>query len=286
MPDTASRLADLRSYHAERTSLMQPATGPNLFELVPDPPFACVCAELSRLAYTAFEDGDEPLLRAALQPASLELLATFSVDGTQAFAARSQQGQVFVAFRGTQGDPADLGTDVDFRLTRNPPFPGCVHTGFARSMLGLMPALDAFLDRAPSPMPLVLTGHSLGAALATLAASVHPGSHLVTFGSPRVGDADFAAACRPAAIERYVDCCDVVTQVPPEEFLGYAHVGEMRYIDRDGGLQPQGVAARFVTADRVGARLLYLTRYAFATGNVPARELADHAPANYIRALF
>jgi hypothetical protein len=77
-----------------------------------------------------------------------------------------------------------------------------------------------------------------------------------------------------------------VTQVPPEEFLGYAHVGEMRYIDRDGGLQPQGVAARFVTADRAGARLLYLTRYAFATGNVPARELADHAPANYIRALF
>jgi hypothetical protein len=49
---------------------MQPAAGPSLFELAPDPPFACVCAELSRLAYTAFEEGDEPLLRAALQPAS------------------------------------------------------------------------------------------------------------------------------------------------------------------------------------------------------------------------
>src|SRR2546430_3865218 len=32
---------------------------------------------------------------------------------------------------------------------------------------------------------------------------------------------------------RYVDCCDLVTRVPPE-FLGYVHVGALRYIDRNG----------------------------------------------------
>ena len=46
---------------------------------------------------------------------------------------------------------------------------------------------------------LILAGHSLGAALATLAATVFPPALLVTLGSPRVGDAEFVAALAEVA---------------------------------------------------------------------------------------
>jgi hypothetical protein len=285
MPDSAHP-GELHSYHPDRKSLFDPASGPSLFDRVPSPSLACVCAELSRLAYASF-DGNAPHLRAALRPASLELLATFSVDGAQAFAARAPAGHSFLVFRGTQADdPTDLGTDADFLRVRQAPFPGGVHAGFARSFLGLLPELKAFLDEAPATPPLVLTGHSLGAALATLAASVVPGCRLVTFGSPRVGDADFVNGCRPAQVERYVGCCDVVTEVPPEKLLGYAHLGQMRYIDHHGVVHSDPVEPGFVAADREAGRLHYFTHYAFVSGNMAVRELADHAPANYIRALL
>jgi hypothetical protein len=71
-------------------------------------------------------------LRRALRPAALELLATFSVVGAQAFAARLPDGQVCIVFRGTEAsDPSDLGTDADCRLKKFDDFPGRVHTGFA-----------------------------------------------------------------------------------------------------------------------------------------------------------
>jgi hypothetical protein len=277
---------DLRSYHPDRQSLFDPASGPNLFEQVPSPSFACICAELSRLAYASL-DGEAPALRSALRSARLDLLATFSVGGAQAFAARLPEGQTCLVFRGTQADdPTDLGTDADFRMVTHDRFPGRVHAGFARSFLGLLPKLEEFVHGLTAAPPLVLTGHSLGAALATLAASVFPDCRLVTFGSPRVGDAGFAGGSLAAAVERYVDCSDIVTEVPPENILGYAHLGQMRYIDRDGSLHAGQVEPAYVSADREAARLHYLTHYAFVSGNVGVRDLADHAPANYIRALL
>jgi hypothetical protein len=42
----------------------------------------------------------------------------------------------------------------------------------------------------------------------------------------------------------------------------------------------------WVSADRAAARLHYFTHYTFVSGNVAVRDLADHAPANYIRALM
>jgi pimeloyl-ACP methyl ester carboxylesterase len=277
---------DLRSYHPDRQSLFNPALGPSLFEQVPAPSLACTCAELSRLAYASL-DGESPKLRHALQAGALELLATFSVNGAQAFAVRLPGGQVCIAFRGTQADdPTDLGTDADLRLVEHERIPGRVHAGFARSFLGLMPKLEEFLRQAAPAAPPVLTGHSLGAALATLAASVFPGCHLITFGSPRVGDARFANGSLAVETERYVDCSDVVTEVPPAKLLGYAHLGRMRYIDRNGVLHGEQLDPAYVSSDRDAARLHYFTHYAFVSGNVAVRDLADHAPANYIRALL
>jgi len=46
---------------------------------------------------------------------------------------------------------------------------------------------------------------------------------LVTFGSPRVGDAEFARPFRDIPGARVVNCCDVVARIPPEEF-DQAHI--------------------------------------------------------------
>jgi len=129
-----------------------------------------------------------------------------------------------------------------------------------------------------------VTGHSLGAALATLVASLLRPGFLVAIGSPRVGDADFAASLAAANVVRLVDCCDAVTDVPPP-LGGYKHVHARTYITRDGEViddPPQSL----VDADRQRARMDYITQYAWKTGSVLVRDLADHAPINYARAVF
>src|SRR5262249_54451343 len=98
--------------------------------------------------------------------------------------------------------------------------------------------------------PVWLTGHSLGAALATLAAARWAAGHrvqgLYTFGSPRVGNAAFAATV-PGPCYRFVNNNDVVTRLPPPGlFAGYRHVGVLKYIRTDGVIvedpAPEGVA--------------------------------------------
>jgi pimeloyl-ACP methyl ester carboxylesterase len=84
-----------------------------------------------------------------------------------------------------------------------------------------------------------ITGHSLGAALATLAADRLQAVHgLYTFGSPRVGDEAFQARFRPKAY-RVVNGKDIVASVPPAGV--FRHVGELILIDlKDGRQVPNG----------------------------------------------
>jgi hypothetical protein len=63
------------------------------------------------------------------------------------------------------------------------------------------------------------------------------------------------------------------------------HVVDMTYITRSGMLDP-GIDPAGVASDRSGARSGYLFDYAWKIGNVLLRDLADHAPINYVRGVF
>jgi hypothetical protein len=148
-----------------------------------------------------------------------------------------------------------------------------------------MPRVRHWLDSdAGGRSALIVTGHSLGAAVATLAASVFRPTMLLTLGSPRVGDAAFAATVAGIDGARLVDCCDIVTELPPE-MAAYTHIRAPIYIARDGttSIDP---GPSFIENDRLHARAAYLSSHAWRIGTVAVRDLADHAAINYARAFF
>jgi hypothetical protein len=187
----------------------------------------------------------------------LQRVRLFSTGGgTQCFVA-SNDDLAVVAFRGTEISPQqgggrrdfkdiflDIGTDADIRTSD---FGGgaSVHRGFAEALDGVWGrgGLGEFVADLPS-RAVWFTGHSLGAALATLAAARSPRlDGLYTYGSPRVGDEGFAAAfdnllaAKGVTHFRFVNHEDLVTKVPitalPARTV-FKHVGSLKRIDRDG----------------------------------------------------
>jgi pimeloyl-ACP methyl ester carboxylesterase len=243
-----------------------------------------VCAELCRLAYLRFESDPGPagaeLLSRAIGAAGLaefEPLNDSRCDA-QAFVALGGR-TAYIVYRGTQGDRwKDLLADLLF-VPRPWQGPGWVHWGFWRAESALWPSISGWLSKH-RPDEVVVTGHSLGAAMATVTAARLPEAKLVTFGSPRVGTRGLARAFDAGRVRRYVDCCDGVARVPPP--WGFVHLPGERYIDRRGRVaaEPPTLPARL--RDRALGHLDYLRKCSFAKGNVFTRSLADHAPINYI----
>jgi hypothetical protein len=266
-------------YDPMRKSLYTPGLATDFFQLGRDEKDAALCAEMARLAYVE----EESRLVEYLGRAGFRLVGRFDEAGTQVFVAQRAQ-TVVLAFRGTEGnDPMDLFTDARFLQE---PWPG--QTGSGRVHTGFKEALGPRWERIARLIPaetkrLLFTGHSLGAALATLAASLRRPDYLATFGSPLVGDAAFGRSLDGVAHDRYVDCCDIVTRVPPDGF-GYAHTGILHYIERSGTVRRSPEAAE-IESDRRVAFLDYLPT-ALRKGTVTVRELADHAPINYTSAVM
>src|SRR5262245_48151537 len=139
-------------------------------------------ADASWLAYLRSEDA----ARTMAAPAGLDC-TLLAAEEIQCCLARGQ-GFALVAFRGTQPDDwRSIFDDADY-------FPaswtdGSVHRGFKAALETIWPQLDKALLGLSANTRVFFTGHSLGAALATLAAHRYPHTAGVyTFGSPRVGN--------------------------------------------------------------------------------------------------
>jgi hypothetical protein len=278
-------------YDPSRAALYSPEKRETIFESGRSYAPLQLAVEAARLAYFHAEKSVTERERLASALARVGFgepkLFTHRPTETQAFGAyRTSDRMALVSFRGTEPDKlADLATDLEAHTVVWNESAGRVHAGFAEAARGVMPQIREWLDSGcPGRSTLILTGHSLGAALATLAASVLRPTLLVTLGSPRVGDAAFAATVAAIDGARVVDCCDIVTQVPPE-MVAYTHVRAPTYITKDGVklVEPD---PQLISTDRLRARAEYLDNYAWKIGAVLARELADHAPINYARAFF
>lgn len=147
---------------------------------------------------------------------------------TQGFVAR-RDDIVIVAFRGTEPINADDWlSDVNYhQRTLDDDVPGLLHGGFANALgAGVSEQMrDAVASLAAEEKTrLFITGHSLGGALAVLAAALlHFHFHrriagVFTYGQPRVGNPAFSTAydqALGAVTFRYVNDLDLVPHVPP-----------------------------------------------------------------------
>ncbi len=106
---------------------------------------------------------------------------------------------------------------------------GHVHQGFRDAFAEVRDQLDALVRAKRPAQQLWLTGHSLGGALATLAAAHIEGASvrgLYTYGCPRVGDLPFVHTLPQQSHYRFVHRDDWVPTIPPE-LLGYVHGGTL-----------------------------------------------------------
>ena len=278
-------------YDPSRSALYTPARRATLFVSGGTYSPLQLGIEAARLAYLKAESSDDEhhSLVEALSRVGFGAPRSFvdAATKTQAFGAyREADRTALLAFRGTQPEEvADLATDLQAHTVDWTESAGRVHMGFAAAIRSVVPAIRDWLEvDCHSRSRLILCGHSLGAALATLAATVWQPTLLVTLGSPRVGNPAFAATLNGTSVMRLVDCCDVVTQLPPES-PWYTHVGPLTYVDREGATPAQPDAG-VISHDRLEARNDYITEYAWKIGAVLLRDLADHSPINYARAFF
>ena len=178
--------------------------------------------------------------------------AFFDKAGTQGFLAAGET-EIVVAFRGTEpSQMEDWATDLNAGLVGGPG--GRVHEGFSlalamvwRDLLAKLLDVRERARLAGRRQTLWFTGHSLGAALATLAVAKlrlerdQPVNGLYTFGQPRTGDGDFARSFDAdfgRRTFRVVHNNDVVPRVPPR-LVRYSHVGQLIYFDADHKLQAE-----------------------------------------------
>lgn len=228
--------------------------------------------ELSRIAYEP-----EAAARNGISALALRDPVFFSAGGTQAIAC-GDDARLFVAFRGTEADPRDWIADSRFE-PRQGELGGMVHSGFHEALDLVWPnvgdALAAIGNRA-----LWLTGHSLGAALAVLAAArvIEAGGTVTgvyTYGQPRIGKADFRAAYDARLRDvtfRVVNHIDLVTRVPLL-VQGYRHAGRMVYFDHDRRMHVDASAWR-VAIDDVRFRFAHL-------GRIESAGLTPHYTNSY-----
>ena len=229
----------------------------NVEKLVDDNRKASLVELIDLISYDHEEEKKK--LITELKTLEIKLLETFDSNGTQALLA-SNDKFIVLAFRGTEPTSMkDIRTDARAKIVHCEK-EGRIHEGFKNAFENVASDIQDRLNRDEfQRKPLLITGHSLGGALATVAAKklTHKGgiAACYTFGSPRVGDDEWIANIK-TPIYRLVNAADCVTMLPPSwmiietlcwlikhipyigesvrawlsQYGGYIHCGSMRYL--------------------------------------------------------
>ena len=227
-----------------------------------DKTMAYNCAEAAKLAYADQSDCPQDIF--------------ITAKSTQATLVK-RGNLAILAFRGTEPDQLrDWISDIRVaKITFNG---HQVHKGFYRAYQDIRRFVLDHINRLDKTTQLYITGHSLGAALATLAAFDldRLGFKIMgvyTFGSPRVGDRQFAAAFN-AKFEsrsyRIINRSDIVCRVP--SMLRWRHINQAVWFN--GQNRPQIITPPWW----YGATEIWHNATRFKWG----KDLTDHSMDGYL----
>lgn len=227
-------------------------------------------AKLSQLAY-----GEPDQIYDKLIDMGYTDVKFFDHGGAQAY-GMCGMGVVVIAFRGTQPTQFnDVKADLRAFKTWDNTI-GCrVHTGFKCEVDDIWPEIETWLSSQKFKQ-IYTTGHSLGGAMCTLAATRLPSSTIIyNFGSPRVGSFKFAKVLNERhEIHRFVNNNDIVPRVP-FVFMGYGHAGNLHYINTYGKICNASIWQRLI--DRIDGY-----RHAWKKGE-KFDDVYDHEIGRYIK---
>ena len=195
----------------------------------------------------------------------------FDIDGAQAYLLKDMNDIHVLSFRGTE---VTQKSDILADLKAGKNIEACggkVHVGFKGEINKVWPAIEKAIANIDT---LYLTGHSLGAAMATIAASRMQSkvTALITFGSPRVGNQEFVSSLNVTHY-RVQNNCDDVTKVP-FRLSGFRHHGTHKYMNFYGEFRDLTPWQRI--KDMVRSRLKARAKGQKFIG------VFDHLMANYI----
>lgn len=163
--------------------------------------------------------GGESAIVQVLEDANFSLVDSFAKNGTEALLAKLEpqdgfEGMLVLAFRGTQPNVQDVLTDIKADLD-DAPHGGRAHRGFLEAFGYVQKEIQEALDKHAG-LPVYITGHSLGGALAMLATRyLAPNSigATYTYGCPRAADEVFYEKVK-TPVYGIINCADAVPRVP------------------------------------------------------------------------
>lgn len=213
------------------------------------------CARLSQQVYVPFVDGENPFTEfpnakltliegneqrlSGDQAAQMgEIASSVATDTQAALVLDEPSGTLYVVFRGSN-QTTDWVNNILFRQQIYPYGDGSsdvrFHRGFMAAYFAVRSAVLAACE-AVEVNRIICVGHSLGGALATIAAldiqynitsRKQEGIANYTYGSPRVGNQAMVESYnrRVPDSHRFVYGWDVVTRIP-RVWQGYTHVDQ------------------------------------------------------------
>jgi triacylglycerol lipase len=269
---------------------------------------------MSQLAYETEDAVKVGKIAGAWQLTLKDLASNNPVTGlppqSACMVAAAGRNATVISFAGT--DPLKIEDYItDFSFIRSP---ADLHSGFQAAVESVWDKIKRVIEQRPaSEQLLFFTGHSLGGALAIIAAERAmrelnaTATAVYTFGSPRAGGSEFFGRYTPRLGDltfRLVHGTDLVATVPPTLRGGFLHVGRSvrcasgGLFDRQTPIDPRNANEPDIVQSGLHAALAAI--FAFAAlhpfSSVGPRLLdrlagllppmiRDHIPANYFRAL-
>lgn len=204
---------------------------------------------------------------------------------------------IVVIFRGTEFHPkrilnAMLDTSVDMHavMTKTPELGGFIHKGFLEKAQAIYSDIVNALAKIRTTQTIWFTGHSMGGALAILAAKLYAVrkqqsvNGIYTIGCPHVGDETFTTLYQ-LPLFCLINYQDPITRMPewgkvPHGLLNsknYAAIGKAIFLNKTGELS---------YVDTRPSVISNLLQVGFTSGISFVLGMLDHAPLRYSKRIW